>query len=114
MTLVWITHKLRNRLLRPKTTKSLARTNGNTDRYLRGDAVVTPHRGGHAPARAGESQEQAFDDQSMNDVKQLNLGLIMLGHWDANLPNPVFREPGDWRTRHLRFYDSDYQMLQPE
>jgi arylsulfatase A-like enzyme len=37
-----------------------------------------------------------------------------LGGWEVRSPNPVFREPFDWRIRHLRFYDSDYQIVQPE
>lgn len=37
-----------------------------------------------------------------------------LGLWEVKSPNPVFREPADWRIRHLGFYDQDYQLVQPE
>lgn len=37
-----------------------------------------------------------------------------LGLWETRLTNPVFREPASWRQRHLRFYDSDYPLTQPE
>jgi arylsulfatase A-like enzyme len=40
--------------------------------------------------------------------------LRALGLWETHLPNPVFREPADWRRRHLRFYDADYPLTQPE
>ena len=37
-----------------------------------------------------------------------------LGQWEVRSPNPVFREPSDWRLRHLRFYDTETQRSQPE
>jgi arylsulfatase A-like enzyme len=40
--------------------------------------------------------------------------LRALGLWETHLPNPVFREPADWRRRHLRFYDAEYPLTQPE
>ncbi len=36
-----------------------------------------------------------------------------LGQWELRNANPIFREPADWRVRHLKFYDSDYQLTQP-
>jgi hypothetical protein len=32
-----------------------------------------------------------------------------LGQWELRAANPVCREPADWRVRHLKYYDSDYQ-----
>ena len=37
-----------------------------------------------------------------------------LGQWWVRSPNPLFREPADWRIRHLRFYDSESKLTQPE
>lgn len=39
--------------------------------------------------------------------------LKRLGKWEVYLPHPVFHEPADWRRRHLRFYDAEYQLVQP-
>ncbi len=36
-----------------------------------------------------------------------------LGQMEVRLPNPLFREPADWRVRHLKFYDSSYSLTQP-
>jgi len=59
------------------------------------------------------------DIAEQNDVAFQNLDrtkamLKMLGTWEVHLPHPVFREPVDWRLRHLRFYDVEYQLVQPE
>jgi arylsulfatase A-like enzyme len=63
----------------------------------------------HLSADPGEQ-----NDLALGQLDRTRSMLKGLGHWDVNSPNPVFREPGDWRIRHLRFYDSDYQMMQPE
>ncbi len=36
-----------------------------------------------------------------------------LGQWELRAANPIFREPADWRVRHLKFYDSRYPLTQP-
>ena len=63
----------------------------------------------HLSADMAEQHDLALDqvDRTRSMVKEL-------GRWEVNSPNPVFREPFDWRIRHLRFYDSKYQMVQPE
>ena len=60
-------------------------------------------------ADTGEQNDLALEhmDRTRSMLKEL-------GRWEVLSPNPVFREPFDWRIRHLRFYDSHYQMLQPE
>ncbi len=40
--------------------------------------------------------------------------LEKLGRWEVLSPNPLFREPADWRVRHLGFYDATYPLQQPE
>lgn len=59
-----------------------------------------------------DSSEQ--HDLSPEHLEQTRAMLKELGLWEVRMPNPVFREPADWRNRHLKFYDSPYQMLQPE
>jgi len=54
------------------------------------------------------------DDLSPGELNRTRKMLKDLGQWEVRLTNPVFREPPSWRQRHLRFYDSDYQMTQPE
>lgn len=63
----------------------------------------------HLSADTGERDDLALEhsDQTRSMLKEL-------GRWEVNSPNPVFREPSDWRIRHLGFYDSDYQMHQPD
>lgn len=39
--------------------------------------------------------------------------LQKLGNWELNLPYPLFREPVDWKKRHLGYYDADFQLVQP-
>jgi len=63
----------------------------------------------HVSADASER-----DDLSLEYSDRTRSMLKELGRWEVNSPNPVFHEPADWRIRHLRFYDSDYQMMQPE
>ena len=60
-------------------------------------------------ADTGEQNDVALDhlDRTRSMLKEL-------GRWEVRSPNPLFREPSDWRIRHLGFYDSRYQMLQPE
>ena len=40
--------------------------------------------------------------------------LKKLGNWEVRLPHPLFREPADWRIRHLSFYDAPFQLKQPD
>lgn len=54
------------------------------------------------------------NDLALRDLDRTRVMLRDLGIWETLLPNPLFREPASWRQRHLRFYDSDYQMVQPE
>jgi arylsulfatase A-like enzyme len=63
----------------------------------------------HLSADTGERNDLALEhsDRTRSMLKEL-------GQWEVNSPNPVFREPSDWRVRHLKYYDSDYQMTQPE
>lgn len=63
----------------------------------------------HLSADPGEQ-----NDLALGQLDRTRSMLGELGRWEVRSPNPVFREPGDWRNRHLRFYDSDYQMMQPE
>ncbi len=54
------------------------------------------------------------NDLSMDDLDRTRAMLHELGHWEIRLGNPVFREPPSWRIRHLRHYDLEYQLTQPE
>jgi arylsulfatase A-like enzyme len=54
------------------------------------------------------------DDLALQQIERTRSMLKELGQWDVRSPNPVFREPADWRIRHLKFYDSDGPMVQPE
>lgn len=59
------------------------------------------------------------DISEQNDLALEKLDLTRnllkkLGRWDVYLPHPIFHEPADWRRRHLRFYDVEYQLIQPE
>jgi arylsulfatase A-like enzyme len=63
----------------------------------------------HLSADPGEQSDVALEQ-----LDRTRAMLKELGHWEVTSPNPVFREPADWRNRHLKFYDSDYQMVQPE
>ncbi len=56
-----------------------------------------------------EQHDLAFENLDL--TKEL---LRKLGRWDVYLPHPIFHEPADWRRRHLRFYDVEYQLNQPE
>lgn len=53
------------------------------------------------------------NDVSMKNIKRTNAMLKKLGDWGIQLPHPVFLEPSSWRIRHLKFYDSKYQLVQP-
>lgn len=53
-------------------------------------------------------------DLSLEHPDRTKAMLKELGRWEVGSPNPVFREPADWRVRHLRFYDGVYEMTQPE
>lgn len=71
------------------------------------------------PDRLPMLYQLSADPAERNDLALEQLGrtrtmLKELGQWDVNTPNPVFREPADWRIRHLKFYDSDYPLKQPE
>ncbi len=54
------------------------------------------------------------NDVALEQLDRTRSMLAELGKWEVQSPNPVFREPDDWRLRHLKFYDSDYRMVQPE
>ncbi len=71
------------------------------------------------PDRLPTLYDLSADPGEKNDLalKQLDRTQTMLGElgrWELQAPNPVFREPFDWRIRHLKYYDSDYPMEQPE
>jgi arylsulfatase A-like enzyme len=53
-------------------------------------------------------------DLSPSQPERVGSMLKELGEWEVRSPNPVFREPADWRTRHLKFYDIDCPRVQPE
>lgn len=55
-----------------------------------------------------------LDDVSQDHPDRTRAMLRELGLWETRAANPVFREPADWRQRHLRFYDANYQLTQPE
>jgi hypothetical protein len=55
-----------------------------------------------------------LDDVSQEHPDRTRAMLRELGLWETRAANPVFREPADWRQRHLRFYDATYQLTQPE
>jgi len=46
-------------------------------------------------------------DLALGQLDRTRAMLDELGRWEVRSPNPVFREPADWRMRHLGFYDSD-------
>lgn len=54
------------------------------------------------------------NDLALEHIDRTRAMLEDLGRWKIHSANPLFREPASWRVRHLRFYDSDYQMSQPE
>lgn len=54
------------------------------------------------------------NDLALGQLDRTRSMLEVLGRWEVQSPNPVFREPHDWRTRHLKFYDSEYRLAQPE
>jgi len=54
------------------------------------------------------------NDLALEQLDRTQAMLRELGNWENLWPNPVFREPADWRRRHLSFYDSSYPMHQPE
>jgi arylsulfatase A-like enzyme len=53
-------------------------------------------------------------DMALDQLDRTRSMLRELGEWQTNIPNPVFREPADWRRRHLTFYDIDYALQQPK
>lgn len=53
-------------------------------------------------------------DVALQQLERTRGMLKELGRWQVQSPHPVFREPASWRVRHLRFYDSDYRLTQPE
>ena len=61
---------------------------------------------------SSDSAEQT--DLALEQIDRLRSMLKELGQWEVQSPNPVFREPSDWRLRHLRFYDTETQRSQPE
>lgn len=54
------------------------------------------------------------NDLALHDLERTRSMLRELGHWENRLANPLFREPPSWRQRHLRHYDLEYPMTQPE
>ena len=88
----------------------------------------------HTPSQATEEDLKRFDriedrlpmlynvsadpgeqnDLVLKHLDRTRSMLEELGRWEVQSPNPMFREPYDWRSRYLKFYDSDYQMVQPE
>lgn len=52
-------------------------------------------------------------DVAIQNMDRTNTMLKKLGTWVVHLPHPVFLEPASWRIRHLKFYDSKYQLVQP-
>lgn len=63
----------------------------------------------HLSADPGEQ-----NDLALEQLDRTRWMLGELGRWEVRSPNPVFREPADWRVRHLKYYDCDYPRLQPE
>jgi arylsulfatase A-like enzyme len=71
------------------------------------------------PDRLPMLYQLSNDPSERNDIalqhpEQTRTLLQQLGHWETRSPNPLFREPASWRTRHLKFHDSDYPLTQPE
>lgn len=54
------------------------------------------------------------NDLALSHIVRTRSMLEKLGRWEVQSPNPVFREPHDWRIRHLQFYGGDYPMTQPK
>ena len=53
-------------------------------------------------------------DLALQEMERTRSMLKTLGCWEVHSPNPVFREPADWRIRHLKFYESNDQMRQAD
>ncbi len=73
----------------------------------------------HLPDRLPMLYHLAADPAEQNDLassqpERVGSTLKELAEWEVHSPNPVFREPADWRTRHLKFYDIDCARIQPE
>ncbi|MBD3631058.1 MAG: sulfatase [Cyclobacterium sp.] len=51
---------------------------------------------------------------ALQHLEQTNTILKELGSWEVQLPQPLFLEPPSWRIRHLKFYDAEYQLIQPD
>ncbi|MFO8053125.1 MAG: sulfatase-like hydrolase/transferase [Candidatus Omnitrophota bacterium] len=54
------------------------------------------------------------NDLALQELDRTKAMLKKLGTWDNSLMHPVFEEPVSWRMRHLRFYDEEYQLTQPD
>jgi arylsulfatase A-like enzyme len=52
-------------------------------------------------------------DISLQNPDKTKLLLQKLGNWELNLPYPLFREPVDWKKRHLSYYTASFQLTQP-
>jgi arylsulfatase A-like enzyme len=61
---------------------------------------------------AADPAEQS--DLALEQIDRTRAMLKELGRWKTESPHPLFREPASWRVRHLRFYDSHYQITQPD
>jgi arylsulfatase A-like enzyme len=56
------------------------------------------------------SEQHNLAREQPEKVEQL---LNKLGLWQMKSPNPLFREPAEWRLRHRGFYDAPYVLQQP-
>jgi len=89
---------------------------GNSDTrypYARRSTCLTANFASHLQNRPNEnhSTNQILALEHIDQTREM---LKELGRWKVHTANPVFREPASWLVRHLRFYDSEYQITQPE
>ena len=54
------------------------------------------------------------NDLALEQLERTRSMLRELGQWELRAANPVFREPADWRIRHLKYYDSSAELTQPD
>jgi arylsulfatase A-like enzyme len=60
--------------------------------------------------QADRSEQHDVAKDQPEKVEQL---LKKLGNWQLKSPDPLFREPANWRLRHRSFYDVPYSLEQP-
>ncbi|MFV0589976.1 MAG: sulfatase [Draconibacterium sp.] len=53
-------------------------------------------------------------DVALDHLEITKALLKKLGDWDVALPHPVFLEGAGWKSRQLKLYDHQYQLVQPE